>query len=382
MSYTRIPYLIVFSETGPKDAYGGAVGRITLEAHLLKPETSSDTVVVFMHPLGVGHYLPMPAGLAGAGVHTIFCGTRYHGADYNIIMEKVVLDLGACIRHAREELGYRQVVLAGWSGGGSLSLFYQAEAENPSVTATPAGDPPNLVAAKLTPADGVILVAAHVARATTLTEWLDASILDEGEPLNRDPTLNLYDPANPNQPPYSASFLDRYRAAQLARNRRITARAEAQLEAFRQVGEDWREMGFVVHGTMADPRWLDPTVDANERTPGRCYLGDPRQVNDSPIGLARYSSLRSWLSQWSVDHSNADGVRCAARISVPALVVGNGADDACTPSHTRRLFEALRQPDQTSVTIAGANHYYAGQKERMAEAIDVCKIWLTDRGFG
>ena len=35
---------------------------------------------------------------------------------------------------------------------------------------------------------------------------------------------------------------------------------------------------------MADPRWLDPTVDPNDRTPGTCYLGDPRVVNMSPVG--------------------------------------------------------------------------------------------------
>ena len=28
------------------------------------------------------------------------------------------------------------------------------------------------------------------------------------------------------------------------------------------------EFCFVVHGTMADPRWLDPTVDPNDRAPG------------------------------------------------------------------------------------------------------------------
>ena len=39
-----------------------------------------------------------------------------------------------------------------------------------------------------------------------------------------------------------------------------------------------------MHGTIADPRWLDPTVDPNDRRPGTCYLGDPRVVNNSPIG--------------------------------------------------------------------------------------------------
>jgi len=80
---------------------------------------------------------------------------------------------------------------------------------------------------------------------------------------------------------------------------------------------------------MADPRWLDPNVDPNERTPGTCYLGDPQVVNMSPVGLARFSTLRSWLSQWSYDDAHGDGVDCGRDIAVPALVIGNLADDAC-----------------------------------------------------
>ena len=115
---------------------------------------------------------------------------------------------------------------------------------------------------------------------------------------------------------------------------------------------------------MADPRWLDPTVDPNERAPGTCYLGDPQVVNNSPVGLARFCTLRSWLSQWSYDDANGDAVKCGPDIAVPALVIGNLADDACTPSHTRRLFEAIGHPDKEMHEIPGANHYYSGPDQR------------------
>ena len=78
---------------------------------------------------------------------------------------------------------------------------------------------------------------------------------------------------------------------------------------------------------MADPRWLDPAVDPNGRVPGTCFLGDPQVVNNGPIGLARFCSLRSWLSQWSADATQADGLTAAGRISIPALVIENEADD-------------------------------------------------------
>lgn len=377
MRYERIPYLVIFDEqVAFKDTYSGQVGKVVLEAYLLKPEQPSDTVVMMMHPIGGGGWLPLPSALAKQGVHVIYCNSRYRGNDSALIMEKCALDLGAAVRDAKDRLGYEKVILGGWSGGGALSLFYQAEAEQPSVTRTPAGDPIDLTAVGLIPADGVALLAAHLSRNLTLTEWIDPSILDEDKPFERDPALNIYDPANPNQPPYSDAFIATYREAQIARNRRITARVKQQLAALRDAGLDNHERGFVVQGTMADPRFVDATLDASDRPPNWCYLGEPAVVNDGPVGLARFCTLRSWLSQWSYDDSNADGLRCAARLGVPLLVIENSADDACTPSHAARLLEAARQVPQTHRVIEGANHYYFGQPELCAEAAGVLKDWI------
>ncbi|MDX1696286.1 MAG: alpha/beta fold hydrolase [Ketobacteraceae bacterium] len=381
-TYHRIPYMVVFEEQSSfKDTYAGRMNFVALEAHLLKPKTPSDTVIIFMHPIGGGAYLPMVSALAKKGFHTIYCNSRYRGTDSALIMEKVVLDLGACIRDAKERLGYKKVVLAGWSGGGSLSLFYQSQAMEPTITHTPAGDELNLKEAGLTPADGMMLLAAHISRAGTLTEWMDASILDEMDPTQRDPELDLYDPNNPNQPPYSEEFVTRYRQAQIARNRKITAWVKQKLRDFKNDGLENEEFAFVVHGTMADPRFLDKTLDPNDRPANWCYLGDPKTVNNGPVGLARFCTLRSWLSQWSCDDSNADGLKSAANIGVPTLVVGNSADDACTPSHTRRLYEAVGVEDKEVHEIQGANHYYFGQPDKMEEAVSLCADWLTRKGF-
>lgn len=382
-AYERIPYLVIFEEQArTKDTYGGEFGRVVLKAQLLRPrDRPSRTVLLFMHPIGGGEYLPLPTALAAAGHHVIYCSSRYLGNDTALIMEKVAIDLGAAVRDARERLGYERVVLAGWSGGGSLSAFYQAQAERPTITSTPAGEPPDLVSAQLPPADGLMMLAAHVSRATTLTEWLDAAVLDEGDPETRAPELDLYDLRNPNQPPYTAEFLARYRAAQIARNRRITAWVRARLARLRSSGRGEEEFAFVVHGTMADPRWLDPSVDPSDRRPNWCMLGEPKLVNDGPVGLARFCTLRSWLSQWSYDESNADGPRSLAAVRVPLLVLGNSADDACTPSHTHRLYEAAGMADRTLVEIKGATHYYFGQKQQLAEAVAAIGEWLRARDF-
>jgi pimeloyl-ACP methyl ester carboxylesterase len=377
MNYERTSYLVVFNEQSAfKDTYAGPIGTVVVEASWLKPEVPSDSVVIFSHPIGGGAWLPLVSTLAKLGVHTIYANTRYRGNDTALLMERATMDFAAVIRDAKERLGYKKVYLGGWSGGGAQSLFYQAEAQDPRVTHTPAGDPYDLVAARFIPADGVLLLAAHLSRNLTLTEWLDASIEDESRPFERNPKWNIFAPDGP-KPPFSAGFIAEYRARQIARNRRITAWVKDELAALKAAGLENHERCFTVQGTMGDPRWVDPLVDPNERQPGHCMLGDPFVVNDGPVGLARFTTLRSWLSQWSYDDSHADGLKCAARIACPLLVIENGADDACTPSHAARLMAAASQCSIDHHLIAGANHYYFGQPELAGQAATLVKDWIA-----
>jgi pimeloyl-ACP methyl ester carboxylesterase len=379
----RESYGVAYREQSAfKDTYGGEPGSVFIECMRILPANHpAKTVLVFSHPIGGGSFLPIMSQLARAGLHVLFVNTRYRGNDSALIMEKCLLDLGAGIKDAVARFGYEKVVLGGWSGGGSLSLFYQEQAERPTIEATPAGDPIDLRSAGLVPADGIMLIAAHVSRSVTLTEWMDPSIVDERDPDVRERALDLYDPANPAQPPYDAAYLARFRAAQIARNRRITAWARDRLAARIAADGPGAEEGFVVHGTMADPRWLDASVDPNDRVPGTCYLGDPRTVNMGPVGLARFCTLRSWLSQWSFDESRAHGERNGANVHCPVLVIGNTADNACTPSHTQRVYDAIPHDEKVRVDIAGASHYYSGQPEHCAEAAATCAGWLTARGL-
>jgi pimeloyl-ACP methyl ester carboxylesterase len=378
----RLPVTLIFQEASAfKETYGGAADFVLLEGQYLRPRAPlpGAAIVLFMHPTGVMNYLPLPTALAHAGVPVMTCGSRYPHNDTALIMEKVVLDLGRYVRHAKEVLGFETVVLAGWSGGGSLSLLYQAEAEAPSLTATPAGDPVDLVGARLVPADGVMQLAAHVSRAITLSEWIDPAIRNEHDPDDRDPALDIYAVEGP-KPPFDAAFQATYRAAQKARIARITAFVDERLEALRRTGPVGAEHAFVVHGTMADLRWLDPAIDPNDRRPNWCYMGDPRQMNMSPAHLARYTSLRAWLSQWS-ERSRADGPACAGRVRVPALVVENSADDACTPSHAARILAGFTHVTPEFRRIEGATHYYLGQRDKLAEAVACVTDWMSRQGL-
>ena len=383
--FERKPLIVSFEDTSTfTEVYGfvGSQGLVFLEGQLLLPKNQdSETVLLFMHPATTLNLLPMPSAMAEAGFHVMCCGSRYAKNDSALIMEKVLVDLGAYIRYAREELGYRNVVLVGWSGGGSLSILYQAQAENPTITATPAGEPFDIAAANLVPADGLMSIAAHLSRAETLTEWMDPSVTNELDPDDRDLELDLYNPANPNQPPYSADYLARYRAAQIDRNRRISQWVKRQIEELKSRNTGEYERAFVVHRTMADPRWLDPEVDPNDRKPYGCYLGNPATVNVGPVGIARFSTLRSWLSQWSYDDSNASTAANAGSVTIPALVVENSADDATPASHPRKIFELLGSTDKEFYRVDGATHYYKGQSELLAEALGKCRQWLSLKGF-
>ena len=383
MAVIREPYGYTYREESRlKEVYGGPTGQVFVECMRIRPEEgASKSVILFSHPIGGGAFLPLVTALARAGRHVIYCNTRYRGNDSALILEKCVLDLGACVADLKQRFGYEKVVLGGWSGGGSLSLFYQDQAERPTITHTAAGDPVDLVSAGLQAADGVMLLAAHVSRSVTMTEWLDPSILDEDKPFERDVLLNIYDPACPSQPPYDAAFGARFRTAQIARNRRITARVKATLAELKAAGDIDMERPFVVHGTMCDVRWTDPAQDPSDRRPHTCYLGDPRIANDGPVGLGRFTTLRSWLSQWSYDESRANGTVNAGRISCPVLVINNTADLACTPSHARRLFEAVASKDKTYVDVKDADHYYIERPDLLPTAVAAVTSWLDARGF-
>jgi pimeloyl-ACP methyl ester carboxylesterase len=377
---------IQYAETAKfTEVYGfaGSQGMVNCEGvrfvpidKTTKAAKPSKTLAVFMHPATTLQLLPVPQALARSGVHVLCAGSRFAKNDTPLIMEKVVLDLGAYIRHAKEKWGYEKILLCGWSGGGSLCLFYQSQAEKPGIIQTPAGDEVNLRDAKLIPADAFVFQAAHLSRARIFSEWIDPSVTDELDPDTRDLELDIYNPKCPNQPPYPAEFLFRFRQAQLARVRRRTAWVKETLEKLKRQNSDELERGFVTYRTLCDVRFMDPAIEPNDRKPRWTFMGKPETANTGPVGIGRFSTLRAWLSQWSVDDSNADGPKCAAAVTVPLLAIENSADDAVPQPHARVIHDAAASADKTFRVIKGATHYYQGQPELLKQAVELCVGWM------
>lgn len=346
--------------------------RIPLTGLLLRAgERPSRSVYLFLRPAGAWHLMPIEEAIVARGIDLLAVSTRYVRNEALAVVERGLLDIGAWIRFARVELGYERVNLLGWSGSGTQAVFYQEQATRPTIVATPDGAPLVLGDAGLDPADALVFLGAHTSRARMLADAIDPSVMVEEDPETRDPALDLY-AAGAIAPPYDPGFLAAYRAAQLARVKRISGIARERLSR-------GRLDPFVVPRTMADPHFLDPSIDPNGRPAGMCWLGPPAAVNVSPSGIARVATPEAWLSQWSIDDSQVNAVRSVASIDRPLLVVENGADDAVPPAHLRETYAAAVAPDKTYLVIPGASHSYAGQPAALAAVADAVCNWAAER---
>jgi pimeloyl-ACP methyl ester carboxylesterase len=318
--------------------------------------------MVFVHPSSnfMGHYAL--AALSELGVDAVGMTTRYLGNESALLLENCVLDIASVVAFLRAE-GYQKVVLVGNSGGGGLVALYQNQAEQPTITAPPGGGSPDLTSAELPPADALVMLMAHPGRNSVLTEKLDPAILDEHDPFVRDDELDMF--AERNGPPYAPEFLTRYRAAQIARNRRITDWVRKSLAALpERSGGRVEDLPFVVHGTMADPRNLDLSLDPSDRA-ATTQWGPPYAANLRPATLGHFTTLRSWLSQWSWDASHGNGPERLRTVSVPVHVIYGTADPGCYPGHARALYDAVGHQHKELTAVRGGGHYLSDQPAQL-----------------
>ncbi|WP_033294959.1 alpha/beta fold hydrolase [Amycolatopsis jejuensis] len=341
------------------------------------PGKTASTAVVVVHPSSnfLGHYAL--DAWARRGVDAIAMTTRYLGNDSALLLENCVLDVAAVVGHLRNE-GYQQVVLVGNSGGGGLVALYQEQATRATITASPGGIGPDLTQAVLPPVDALVTLMAHPGRANLLAEMLDPAIVDESTPALRDPALDMF--AKDNGPPYDPAWLAQYRAAQLARNDRLTNLALERIEQVRELSEGQvNDVPMLVHATCADPRNLDLTIDPSDREPGTLW-GEAAVANLIPTTLGHFTSAQSWLSQWSLRTSHGNGPERLTRTNVPVHVIYGTADQACFPEHAQQLYDAVPHERKKLSAIKGGKHYLNGQPELTETMADVLVGWIEELG--
>lgn len=317
------------------------------------------------------HYLG--AYLARRGFGFLGWNTRFRGNEAFFLLEHALLDIAAGVRWLREVAGAERIVLLGNSGGGSLMAAYQSQATAPNITATRGLQLPEAVTT-LPKCDLYVSLNAHGGRPEVLTAWFDPSVIDERDPVAADPELNMYEPAN--GPPYAPEFVARYRAAQVARNERITDWCIAELDRLAALGLSDR--AFNLYRTWADPRLMDGALDPSERQIGVCYAGDPRKANWSPRGIGLTNTCRTWLSMWSLRESQVRGEPHLQRIDVPSLVIQSTADTGVFPSDAQAIFAALGSPDRTIERVPG-DHYLEHPAPARDDVADRIAAWVATR---
>jgi hypothetical protein len=370
------------------------------------------TAVHLMHPRGdMSRHYVVP-GLVAAGYAVFAANSRYLNNDRDLLHERVLLDIAAGEQMLRER-GFEAIALFGNSGGGSLFAMYQAQASLPPeqrLKDVPGDWSLDLGQYDLPKGDAYISVAAHPGQGLFMLRTIDPAVVDEDDPTLTDASLDMYNPDNgyrplPEPSRYSAEFMARYREAQRARVARLDAKARAYLDQQRDAMHARRTPGFddrpvaeragirriaaldrmmVIYRTLANPNFLDPTLDANQRPLGSIFAADPLVGNYSGTGLSRVMTPRGWLSTWSGLSSRAVLAANVAHVRVPTLVVNALGDSDIYPFDGQEIFDAAAAEDKQFVELEEAAHYLNATpgstlpdpRERL---IDIMVPWLRAR---
>ena len=316
------------------------------------------------------HYIAPYIATRGFG----FLGwnTRYRGFEDQFLLEHAILDIGVGVRWLREQAGVETVIILGNSGGGSLMGAYQGEAIAPTMAGLLTGAGREAFES-LPKADLYVSLNAHQGRPEVLTDWMDASVVDEFDPAPTNPEL---DPFNPdNGPPYSQEFIAKYRAAQKARNQRITDYAKAELARLNAAGIPDRLVPLF--RCWGDLRMMDGAIDPSDRPTPMCYRGHPATANKSP-SIGRANNLKTWLSMWSLETSKCQGRPHLEKFDTPALVVQGMADTGVFPQDARDIHRFIASRDKSLELIPGAHYFEDSPEVRNNMASLVCD-WARAR---
>jgi hypothetical protein len=368
----------------------------SIKGTLFHPAGATSCVTVIHPRLDMsGH--PMTGLLLKAGIAVWSQGMRAVGTDHGLVHEQALLDVAAGYAIVRER--YERLVPLAHSGGGTLNAFYiwqATSAPEDRIARTPAGRPTRLAEVEMPLPDAVAFLAAHPGQGEVMLHGIDPSVVDEADPLSADPNLDLFDTRNGfREPPatakYSPEFLTRYRAAQRTRVARLDDIARSWIVQREQARARYRHGGdladrraaiapryLIVNRTEADPRYIDLTLDPNDRPYGSLHGVHPHLINYGAVGFGRICSPDAWLSTWSGLSTNASFAAAAPHVHIPTLYLEFSGDQTLLPSDAHRLYRLLGSADKQRAVIPGLHFGAAlpGHRPGIETAADAVLDWL------
>lgn len=207
-----------------------------IDAALYSPlHKKSGCGVVIMH--SDSSYLSFSAGpeLAARG-YTALCANV---SDPAMPLDEKLKSVQQAVAFLRVQDGISRIALLGHSGGATLMSCYQAVAENgPGIFRDEKRIVPMAFEGDLPTADALLLIDSNFGNGVMTLVSLDPGVADEQSGLRTDPAFDAYAPANGfskgGDTRYSDAFLEKFFAAQAARQNRLIDHALSRYQALRR----------------------------------------------------------------------------------------------------------------------------------------------------
>lgn len=299
----------------------------TVHGILWRPAVAEDRNgigVILMHEAGDFTHHPACNGLASRGFEVLCVNGRYTNLGGMFIWDNIALDMKAAVTYLRNMPEISHVVLLGHSGGGAIMPYYQNVAENGVSVCDDAHkiDPCSNALAGMPPADAVILMDPLPGHPfARLIAW-DPSVVQEDQfgritPSMMDPSLDMFNPANgfdPSHPSYSAAFVQKFYAAQSARNERLIALAQSRAAAIKAGKGYYPDNEPFIVGHQAAQLWSEDTSIASHTqaphdmiTPNGIVNGIVHSIR--PVGISVIGSLDKANANYGGTDSNAGALK-------------------------------------------------------------------------
>ena len=117
---------------------------------------------------------------------------------------------------------------------------------------------------------------------------------------------------------------------------------------------------MLIYRTVANPAYLDLSIDPNRRPIGTIFGGPtarPEFGNYFSSNISRVLSPRAWLSTWSGTSSRANFVKNARSITVPTLFSAADGDSDILPANADSMWNAIAAQDKIRRDLSGSDHY-------------------------